>query len=65
MPGSNMNVGLNAGPNLTWCGVGSVLGPDFEEILTPPIPILLWFRIAHIKYAQKPNQYHVMIFVVR
>ena len=33
MPGSNMNAGLDTGPNQTWCGVGSVLGPDFGEIL--------------------------------
>ena len=33
MPDSNMNAGLDAGPNQTWCDAGSMLGPDFGEIL--------------------------------
>ena len=36
--GSNMNAGLDAGPNQTWCGAGSVLGLDFGEILTSLVP---------------------------
>ena len=38
MPGSNMSDGLDAGPNQTRCGAGSVLGPDFGEILTSLVP---------------------------
>ena len=34
MTGSNMNAELDAGPNQTWYAAGSVLGPDFGEILT-------------------------------
>ena len=34
MPGSNMNAGLDSGPNQTWCGASSVLGPAFRKILT-------------------------------
>ena len=34
MPGSNTSAGLDAGPNQLWCGAGSVLDPDFWEILT-------------------------------
>ena len=29
-----MNAGLDVGPNQTWCGAGSVRGPDVGEILT-------------------------------
>ena len=34
-----MNAGLDTRPSSTWCGAGSVLGPDFGEILTPPTRI--------------------------
>ena len=38
MPGSNMNAGFDTVPNQTWCGTGSVPGPDFGEILTSLAP---------------------------
>ena len=41
MLGSNMKAGLDAGLNQTSCGAGSVLGPDFGEILTSLVPICL------------------------
>ena len=36
-----MNAGLDAGPNQIFCDAGSVLGPDFGEILTSLLGMLL------------------------
>ena len=38
MPGSYINAGFDAGPKQTRCSAGSVLGPDFGEILTSLVP---------------------------
>ena len=35
MPDSNVNAGLDAGPDQTWCGAGSALGPESRETFTP------------------------------
>ena len=33
--GHRLDPPVDDGPNQAWCGAGSVLGPDFGEILTP------------------------------
>ena len=53
MPGSNMSAGFDAGPNQSWCSVGSVLGPAFGKILTS----LIVTRPIHLFMATHPIYY--------